>query len=275
MENFLVADNLTCGYTEEVPHRHLPKREVIKNISLSLGEGEFIGMIGPNGAGKTTFLRVLTRILKPWKGKIFFQGKNLEKFSPKQLAKEIAFLPQNIEIPFPFSVETFILLGRYPYLDYFGRFNFQDEQQVKKMMELTDTVHLKDKKINTLSGGERQRVFLAQTLVQEPKLLLLDEPVAHLDIGHQIEILDLIKRLNQEKNLTVIAVFHDLNLASEYCDRLLLLNEGKIYKNGQPEEVLTYKNLEEVYKTVVIVSKNPLSSKPHVLLVPQWDKKCN
>jgi len=266
MENFLVVENLTSGYDQEV---------VIKNISFSLKEGEFVSLVGPNGAGKSTLLRVLSCILRIWKGKIIFKGKDLEKFSAKELSKEIAFLPQNIETPFPYRVEEFILFGRYPYSDYFGRVNSQDKELLEEIMNLTDTLSLKDKKINHLSGGERQRVFLAQTLIQEPKLLLLDEPVAHLDIGHQIEILDLIKRENQEKGITVIAVFHDLNLASEYCEHLILFNEGKIYKAGTAEEVLTYQNLEQVYKTVVVVNKNPFSSRPYVLLVPQWNKKCS
>lgn len=263
MANLLEVKNLTCGYTE---------KEVIKNISFSLEKGEFLGIIGPNGAGKTTLLRIITQILLPWEGKIFYRGKDIKEFPLKDLAKEISFLPQSIEIPFSFTVEEFISMGRFPHLNRFEKMKKYDYAVIRKVMTLTDVLELSSKNVNDLSGGERQRVYLGQTLVQEPKLLLLDEPIAHLDIGHQINILDLIKKLNQEEGLTVIAIFHDLNLASEYCDRLLLLNEGKIYKNGQPEEVLTYKNLEEVYKTVVIVNKNPLSSKPHVLLVPQWDK---
>ncbi len=266
MVNFLVAENLTSGYEKQV---------VIQDISFSLKEREFIGLVGPNGAGKSTLLRVLNRILGIWEGKLTFKGKNLEEYSIKELAKEIAFLPQNIETPFSYTVEEFILLGRYPYFDYFGRYNSQDKKILEEIMNLTDILSLKDKKINHLSGGEKQRVFLAQTLIQEPKLLLLDEPVAHLDIKHQIEILDLIKRENQEKGITTIVVLHDLNLASEYCERIILVSEGKIYKIGTPEEIITYQNLEEVYKTVVVVEKNPLSSRPYVLLVPQWNKKCN
>jgi len=263
MENLLVLENVLSGYEQEA---------VIQKITFTVEEGEFLGLIGPNGAGKSTLLRVLTRILNIWEGKIIFKGKDWETFSAKQFSKEVAFLPQNIETPFPFSVEEFILLGRYPYFGYFGQVSLQDKQLVEEIMTLTDTMNLKDKKINHLSGGEKQRVFLAQTLIQEPKLLLLDEPVAHLDIRHQIEILDLIKKQNQEKGTTVVAVFHDLNLASEYCERLILMNQGKIYKTGTPEEVLTYQDLEQVYKTVVVVEKNPFSHKPYVLLVPQWNK---
>ena len=133
---------------------------------------------------------------------------------------------------------------------------------------MTDALHLKDKKIDELSSGERQRVVIAKALAQEPILLYLDEPTSHLDIGHQIQVLDLLKKLNRQTNLTIVMVLHDLNLASEYCNRIVLLNEGKVFKEGSPREVLTYQNIEAVYKTVVVVNDNPVSSKPYVVLVP-------
>ncbi|HCJ67334.1 MAG TPA: ABC transporter [Elusimicrobia bacterium] len=264
MANLLEVKNLTSGYTE---------KEVIKNLSFSLEKGEFLGIIGPNGAGKTTLLRVITQILPSWEGKIFYSGKDIKEFPLKDLAKEVSFLPQSIEIPFSFTVEEFISMGRFPHLNRFEKMEEYDYEVVRKVMILTDVLELSSKNVNDLSGGERQRVYLGQTLVQEPKLLLLDEPIAHLDIGHQIKILDLIKKLNQEEGLTVIAIFHDLNLASEYCDNLILLNNGEIHKIGPPNEVLTYRNIEEVYQTIVIVKENPLSSKPHILLIPQWSSK--
>lgn len=264
MANLLEVENLTTGYTE---------KEVVKNVSFSLGEGEFLGIIGPNGAGKTTLFRVITRILKPWEGKILYQGEDIQEFSLKSLAKEISFLPQTIETPFSFTVEEFISMGRFPHLNRFEKMRKYDNEVVRKVIVLTDVLELSSLNVNDLSGGEKQRVYLGQTLVQEPKLLLLDEPTAHLDIGHQIKILDLIKRLNREEGLTVIAVFHDLNLASEYCDSLILLNYGRVHKIGSPDEVLTYQTIEEVYQTIVVVKENPVSLKPHVLLVPQWSRK--
>ncbi|MBU0951703.1 MAG: ABC transporter ATP-binding protein [Elusimicrobia bacterium] len=255
--NLLEIYNLSCGYAG---------KEIIKNISFSVNEGSFLGILGPNGAGKTTLFRSLTKIIKPIEGKIFFQGKALSDLSAKDLAKEIAVLPQILDVPFSFSIEEFVLLGRHPHLKRLeapGKKDFDIAQ--KAMMEL-NIADLKHRKIRDLSGGERQRVLIAQALAQEPKLLLLDEPVNHLDIKHQIEILDLLRDLNKT-GLTVVIILHDLNLASEYCDDLLLLNEGKIHTYGKARDVLKYEILEEVYKTVLLVEKNPLSGKPYILLI--------
>jgi len=145
----------------------------------------------------------------------------------------------------------------------------------EESLKLLEIEGLSERYINELSSGEKQRVVIARALCQQSKFILLDEPTSHLDISHQIEILDIIKRLNIEKKVTVIIVMHDLNLASEYCDRILLLRNGAIYKEGNPEEVMTYQNIEYVYKTVVVVNKNPVSGKPHILSVPQWDKTSN
>ena len=173
------------------------------------------------------------------------------------------------------TVKEFVLLGRIPYyknLQFFE--NKQDLIAADRAMIMTDTERLKDHFMSEMSGGEVQLAFIARAIAQEPSLLLLDEPTAHLDITHQVSILDLIKRLNRQYNLTVIIVLHDLNLASEYCDRLVLMDSGKIQKVGRPEEVLTYKDIEEVYHTVVVVEKNPLSGKPFVLVVSEEVKQC-
>jgi iron complex transport system ATP-binding protein len=158
-------------------------------------------------------------------------------------------------------------MGRIPHLK---RLQFETQRDLKiaqDALAMTDTPHLKEKMINELSSGERQRVIIAKALAQEPSLLFLDEPTSHLDIGHQIQILDLLKKLNRQNNLTIVMVLHDLNLASEYCSRIVLLNEGRIFKQGSPAEVLTYQNIEAVYRTVVVVNNNPLNSKPYVVLV--------
>jgi iron complex transport system ATP-binding protein len=155
-------------------------------------------------------------------------------------------------------------MGRYPHRKRLASPRQNDREIVQQSLTLTDTVHLKERKLNELSGGERQRVVLAQALAQKPKLLLLDEPTSHLDIGHQIAILDVIKRLNRQDSLTVITVLHDLNLASEYCDRLALMDEGSLMATGTPHEVLTYQNIEKAYKTIAVVKDNPLTHKPHI-----------
>lgn len=257
-------EQVRCGYGSTI---------VLDGIDLEIKKGEIAGIIGPNGSGKTTVLRSITRLIKPTRGKIYLDDRDIYKLNHKEIAQQIAVVSQNLPV-ITMTVKEFVLLGRIPYyknLQFFE--NKQDLIAADKAMTMTDTMRLKDHFISEMSGGEVQLAFIARAIAQEPLLLLLDEPTAHLDITHQVSILDLIKRLNRQHNLTVIIVLHDLNLASEYCDRLVLMNSGKIQKVGKPEEVLTYKNIEEVYHTVVVVEKNPLSGKPFVMVVPEEVKQ--
>ncbi len=262
--DILKVKDLSCGYDG---------REVIKDISFFVKKGDFLGIIGPNAAGKTTLFRTITGILKPWKGDILYKGKDISGISPRDLAREVAVMPQILEVPSAFSVEEFVLMGRFPHTGRFEALRQEDYRILEDTLNLTDILSFRERKIHELSGGERQRVILAQSFAQEPQLLLLDEPTSHLDIAHQVQILDLVKKLNKEKGLTVIIVLHDLNLASSYCDRLILLKEGAIFREGSPQDVLTYQNIEKVYKTVVVVKKNPVSLKPYVLLVSEEERK--
>jgi len=255
----LEIKNLICGYDSKF---------FLKDINFKVASGELVGIIGPNGSGKTTLLRAITRVLKPKSGEIFLEETNIWQLPLKELAKTTAVVSQGPETGF-MSVEEFVLLGRIPYYKGFQFLETKsDLETAGRCMKLTDTFKFKDQPMNQLSGGERQLALVARALTQEPDLLLLDEPTAHLDITHQVGILDLIKRLNKELELTVIMVLHDLNLASEYCSRLILINNGRIHRMGRPEEVLTYQIIEEVYKTVVVVEENPISHKPHILIVP-------
>jgi len=260
----LEIKNLTCGYDSKF---------ILQDIDFKVEDREIVGIIGPNGSGKTTLLRAITRILKPEKGVIFLEGKDIWQMGFKELAKRIAVVPQSFGGG-SMSVEEFVLLGRIPH---FERFQFleteKDLEITQRCMARTDTLKLKDQLMGQISGGERQLALISRALAQEPKLLLLDEPTTHLDITHQVGILDLIKRLNREFGLTVIMVLHDLNLASEYCHRLVLINEGRIHKIGRPEEVLNYRIIEEVYKTVVVVERSPISSKPYILIVSEEERK--
>jgi len=260
----LKIKNLTCGYG---------LKSVLDNINLNINDRELIGIIGPNGSGKTTFLRAVTRVLKPKEGEIHLEERNIRQMGFRELAKKIAVVPQGFGGG-TMSVEEFVLLGRIPY---FRGLQFleteKDFEIAKKCMVLTDTFRLKNRLMDEISGGERQLALIARALTQEPKLLLLDEPTAHLDITHQVQILDLISKLNREFGLTVIMVLHDLNLASEYCSRLVLINEGRVYGTGLPEEILNYQIIEEVYKTIVVVEKNPVSSKPYVLVVSEEERR--
>jgi len=255
----LEIKNLICGYDSKF---------LLRNIIFKIEHRELVGIIGPNGSGKTTLLKAITRVLKPKSGEILFEGKNIWKMNFNELAKNIAVVSQSPETGF-MTVEEFVLLGRIPY---YKKFQFletkYDLEIAKKSMILTDTFRIKNQMINQISEGEKQLAFIAQALTQEPKLLLLDEPTSHLDIMHQVAILDLVRKLNRELGIGVIMVVHDLNLASEYCDRLLLLNNGVIHKSGTPKEVLTYQTIEEVYRTVVIVKENPITHKPYIFLVP-------
>ncbi len=259
MDNLLAIDKLRGGYH---------KQEIIKGISLEISKGDFLGIIGPNGSGKTTLLRLMSRVLKPQGGKILLSGKDIFFLDLKQFCCRVAFVSQDALINFSFSVFEIVLMGRIPHLKRLQAETKKDIMIAEQALIMTDTLHLKDKMINELSSGERQRVLIARALAQEPVLLFLDEPTAHLDIGHQVQILDLLRKLNRNENLTIVMVLHDLNLAGEYCNRVVLLDNGQVFQEGFPEQVLTYQNIEKVYKTVVVVNKNPINSKPYVLLVP-------
>ena len=262
--NLLQVENLTCGYG---------CKEVIKDVSFSVKEGDFTGIIGPNGAGKTTLFRAITGALALKNGSVSYDGVNIKDIAFKKFASQVAVIPQLIEIPFAFTIEEFVFLGRFPHLGRFQPAGGIDRDAVDKAIKLADVSGLRDRKMSELSGGERQRAFLAQGFAQEPRVLFLDEPTAHLDIAHQVQIMDILRRLNKETGLTVVIILHDLNLASEYCRQLVMLDNGKIFKKGGPDEVLTYKNIEEVYKTVVLVEKNPITLKPYLLLISQDNLK--
>lgn len=255
--------NLSCAYDTKI---------VLQDINLKVDEKEVVGIIGPNGSGKTTLLRAITGVLKPRQGAVFLDGQDICQLGFKALAQRIAVVSQGLPTG-ALSVEEFVLLGRLPH---FNRFQFLETEKdlaiAKRSMSLTDSSRLKEQLIEEISGGERQLALIARALAQEPRLLLLDEPTAHLDITHQVGILDLIRKLNREFGLTVIMVLHDLNLASLYCDRLVLLYHGTIHKQGPPQEVLTYQTVEEVYKTVVVIKEDPISSRPYIFLVSEEEK---
>ncbi|AGY54909.1 Ferric enterobactin transport ATP-binding protein FepC [Bacteroidales bacterium CF] len=256
--NFLEIENMSCGYE---------KKFLVSDIDISIAKGSFVGIIGPNGSGKTTLFRGISGDLKLKSGKISLNNKNLKYFSHKERARNLAIVTQDIESP-DITVEDYVLMGRLPYHKGFQFFeNEKDIEIAEKYMKLTGVSHMRDKFLSQLSGGERQMVAITKALVQEPELLLLDEPTSHLDIALQIQILNLVQQLNDELGLTVMMIIHDLNLAGEYCDELILMNKGKIKEKGLPEYVLTYSNIEEVYGTVVFTQPNPLSGRPAIFLV--------
>jgi len=256
MSKILNIQNLSCGY---------PKFQ-LSDINIDILKGSFAGIIGPNGSGKTTLFRAITGTLGLKSGKILLSDKNLRSFSLRERAQNIAIVSQFIDTV-DLSVEDYVLMGRVPYHSRFNLFETEEDFDIaRKYMEMTDTWRFKDQLMSELSGGEQQLAGIARALTQQPQLLLLDEPTSHLDITHQVHILNVLQQLNQDMGLSVLMVIHDLNLASEYCDQLILVNKGKIHTQGTPEEVLTFQNIEDVYQTVVVTQNNPLSGKPAVFL---------
>jgi iron complex transport system ATP-binding protein len=257
---------LTCGYGEKI---------ILKDIGLSVKKGRFFGIIGPNGSGKTTLLKAITRLVPTIKGEIALDGADMKHLSVNDIARSLAVVSQTTP-SLPMTVREFVLLGRIPYYRKLQFFEDRNDNSIaESAMQLTGIAHLKDELMSEMSAGEVQLAFIARGLAQKPKVLLLDEPTSHLDITHQVAILDLVRRLNRNEGLTVVIILHDLNLASEYCDTIALIGDGRITKCGPPAEVLNYQTIEEVYKTVVIVRENPLSGKPFVLIVPEEVKeKC-
>ena len=234
---------------------------VLNDINISIEKGKFYSILGPNGSGKTTLLKLLSKILPLEKAHIFLENKDIINISAKALSKRIAVVPQSTEIEFDFSVEDIVLMGRSPHIARFSKESNKDIEIAENAMKVTNTYKLKNKSINALSGGERQRVVVARAIAQDTEIILLDEPISHLDIHHQVEIMNQIKALNKEKNITIIAVLHDINLAAAYSDYMILMKEGKVHSSGIPEEILTEKSMKEVYELEVYISKNPRTGK--------------
>ena len=258
MERFFNIEHFSCGY---------PGRFVLSDIGFEIMRGDFVGIIGPNGSGKTTLFKGISGELDALSGKSFLTGKSIQKMSLKERAQNLAIVTQTIEAG-NMAVEDYVLMGRFPYRKPFQFFETEGDLSIaEKYMKLTGVDRLKDKQMNALSGGEQQLAGIARALTQEPQLLLLDEPTSHLDITHQVQILNLIRRLSRELKLTILMIIHDLNLAGEYCDTLIMMENGTVRKVGTPLEVLNYQDIEAVYKTVVITQTNPLSGKPVVFPV--------
>jgi len=241
-------------------------RAILNNINLEAVPGEVLGLIGPNGSGKSTLIKGITRLLRLFSGHVFIDGRDIENINREELACLIATVPQDPVLPAAFTAFEVVLMGRTPHL---GLLRYEGERDVAiawQAMKVTQTQFLAERRVGELSGGERQRVIIARALTQQPKVLLLDEPTAHLDISHQVEILDLVKSLCLEQALTVIAALHDLNLAAQYCDWLVMLNGGQVYTKGAPQDVLTVQNIKEVYGAEVCVCSHPVNKLPITLV---------
>ncbi|KAF1078783.1 ABC transporter ATP-binding protein [Methanogenium sp. MK-MG] len=247
------VDDLCAGYGG---------KDIIGEITFAAGRGEFIGIIGPNGSGKTTLLKAISRVLEISGGVVTLEERALADFGQKELARVVSVVPQDTAMNFSYTVADIVMMGRFPHKERFAKDDPDDYRIVREAMEVTNVVHLKDRPVTDISGGERQRVIIARALAQQPKVILLDEATAHLDISHQVEILSIIRDLGE--TVTKIGVFHDLNLAAEFCDRIVLMSEGRIRAIGTPAEVLTMDRLRDEYGITAMVQANPVTGRPLV-----------
>lgn len=234
------------------------KQLILDNVCLSIKKGEFVGLLGPNGSGKSSLLRAIYRYIKPTSGSIYFQQKNIQSISLKQYSKEVAVVLQHSPQQFDLTVNSVVKLGLLPYQT-FGQ-NRVDDVVVENALNQVGMLSKLDQRFDSLSGGEKQRVMIAKAILQQPTLLIMDEPTSHLDVTYQIQIMALAKAMN----ITIVASFHDLNLAANVCDRLLVLNHGKIVREGIPSDVITESMLTEVYQVNAKVTRHPTTTMPHV-----------
>jgi iron complex transport system ATP-binding protein len=256
----------SVGFAYPASARHRARAFRLADLSFAIAPGEIVGIIGPNSSGKTTLIRLLTRLLEPIEGEIALGGKRLQSWGRAELARQVAVVPQGVPRELPFTVRELVLMGRYAHAP--GRFfeNPADVAAARAAMEATGVLDLAPVALASLGGGETQRAVIARALAQEPRLLVLDEPTAHLDLRYQVETAALVRRLNRERAVTILLVSHDLNLAAEVSDRLLLLAEGRVVRLGTPEDVLDESTLAAVFGCEVTVEKSPTTRRPHVQL---------
>jgi len=252
----LEMQNVTLAYGQ---------RSVLRELSLQVYQGELLGLVGPNGCGKTSIIKALSRVLTPESGRILLDGKELNGIARNELAKIIGVVPQNPSLPDTFTVFEVVILGRNPHLGLFNGETARDMAVVWQAMERTGITHLAKRRIGELSGGEKQRVTIARVLAQEPRVILLDEPTANLDISQQMDILDLITGMCGEKNTAGLIAIHDLNIAAQYCTRIIMLKNGQIHGEGIPSEVITAENVREVFGADTTVYAHPENNLPMVL----------
>lgn len=263
VSNIIELKNLSIGYGNKT---------VLSEVNANIRTGEIVGIIGCNGAGKSTLLKTIRGMLPKCSGEISFFGRNLEKFSERELAKEVAYLQQNVEVGFGYTGKDVVLAGRYPYMKWWRSESAADDELVMKCMEYTGTKELADRPLNEVSGGQKQRILLAKVLAQQTPILFLDEPTTGLDMVYQEEIFRFSKSL-AEMGKTILMVVHELNLAAKYCSRIILLGKGKIIADGIPDEVFTDEMLSKAYGAPVCVIRN--NNTNEIIEVTTQDDSCN
>ena len=242
---------------------------ILKDINLNIKTGEMVSLLGPNGSGKTTLIKLISGIIKPKKGRIKLHGTDISGLSRKTIARSLAVVPQQFNTPFAFTVVEVVALGRMPFLKAFVEESIKDKQAIDNAMTLVGINSLRTRRFDELSGGERQKVVLAMALAQQPTVLLLDEPTVHLDISHQIDILELVRQLNLQKQITVLAAMHDLNLAAAFFDRIILIKEGEVFADGTPLQVLTEDKIGSVFSAPVKIEPNAEDGFPYIKVIPK------
>lgn len=247
MSSIIEVNNLSFGYT--------PQRKILENLSFEVKPGAFVGIAGPNGAGKTTLLNLLCGLLSPDAGSIRIDAADIKSYCVKELARKVAVVRQEFVPVFDFTVEETVMMARTPYLGTFGFEGKTDREIVTEAIKATDTIGFASRPLGSLSGGERQRVFIARALAQDTEIMLLDEPTSFLDFKHQVGIYDLLKSAQLEKGKTIITITHDINLATQYCDEIMLLAADGSYHIGQTKAVLIPEQIKKVFNVDVFVGK--------------------
>jgi iron complex transport system ATP-binding protein len=257
------TETLSLGYGETV---------IIDELDVAIPKGEITVLIGSNGCGKSTLLRSLARLMKPRGGSVLLEGKAIAKLPTKEVARELAILPQSPSAPEGLTVHQLVKQGRYPYQSWMKQWSKEDEDAVAKALKATKLEEMADRPVDSLSGGQRQRAWIAMTLAQDTDIILLDEPTTYLDMTHQIEILDLLFELNEKEKRTIVMVLHDLNLACRYAHYLVAIKDKQIYAEGRPEEVITCELVQQVFAMNCQVTQDPLFGTP--LCIPHGRGRC-
>jgi iron complex transport system ATP-binding protein len=249
----LSTDELSIGYGEAL---------IVKNLSIEIPDKKITTIIGPNGCGKSTLLKAITRIISHQSGNILLDGNDISKVNTKLLAKQMAILPQTPESASGLTVGELVSYGRFPYQKGFGRLTKKDYEVIDWALEVTGTIDFKFRPVDALSGGQRQRVWIAMALAQETEIIFLDEPTTYLDMAHQLEVLELLQKLNYEQERTIVMVLHDLNQAARFADHIIALKDGEIVKAGNCDEVISHKVLKKVFNIDAVIGHDPRTGKP-------------
>lgn len=263
MQKALETKSLTLSYGETT---------IINELNLEIPKGKITIFIGSNGCGKSTLLRSLARLLKPTSGDILLEDKAIQNMQTKQIARQMAILPQGPQAPEGLTVLQLVKQGRYPYQTWLKQWSEKDEEMVQKALAATGMTEFAERDVHALSGGQRQRAWIAMTLAQDTDIILLDEPTTYLDMTHQIEVLDLLFELNETEERTIVMVLHDLNLACRYADNIVAIQDKQIYAQGKPEEIVDCKLVRDVFRMDCQIITDPLFGTP--LCIPQGRGRC-